>query len=82
MQYHQTTLYVNFVLLGPKVPYSTSTILYCNCNYILFSDLPLPEDSERTFRFSSQTATCPPVYHTGWRLHTVPLIAERQAGKL
>ena len=24
----------------------------------------------------------PPVYHTQWRLHTVPLIAERQAGKL
>ena len=24
----------------------------------------------------------PPVYHTRWRLHTVPLIAERQAGKL
>ena len=24
----------------------------------------------------------PPVYHTRQRLHTVPLIAERQAGKL
>ena len=24
----------------------------------------------------------PPVHHTRWRLHTVPLIAKRQAGKL
>ena len=24
----------------------------------------------------------PPVYHTQWKLHTVPFIAERQAGKL
>ena len=35
-----------------------------------------------TFRSSSQAATCPSVYRTRWRLHTVPLIAERQAGKL
>ena len=35
-----------------------------------------------TFQSSSQAATCPSVYHTRWRLHTVPLIAERQAGKL
>ena len=54
----------------------------CNCNYILFTKLPWPGDSERTFRSSSQAATCPPVYHTRRRLHTVPLIAERQAGKL
>ena len=26
-----------------------------------------------------QAATCPPVYHTRWKLHTVPLIAERHA---
>ena len=31
---------------------------------------------------SSQAATCPPVYHTRWRLHTVPFDAEHQAGKL
>ena len=54
----------------------------CNCNYILFTKLPWPGDSEGTFRSSSQAATCPPVYHTRRRLHTVPLIAERQAGKL
>ena len=54
----------------------------CNCNYILFTELPWPGDSEGTFRSSSQAATCPPVYHTRRRLHTVPLIAERQAGKL
>ena len=29
-----------------------------------------------------QAVTCIPVYHTQRRLHTVPLIAERQAGKL
>ena len=54
----------------------------CNCNYILFTKLPWPGDSEGTFRSSSQAATCPPVYHTLRRLHTVPLIAERQAEKL
>ena len=46
-----------------------------NCNYILFTSLPWPGDSEGTFRSSSQAATCPPVYLTRWRLHTVPLIA-------
>ena len=56
--------------------------IYCNCNYILFTKLPWPGDSKGTFRSSSQAATCPPVYHTQWRLHTVPLLAERQAGKL
>ena len=54
----------------------------CNCNYILFTKLPWPGDSEGTFRSSSQAATCSSVYHTRWRLHIVPLIAERQAGKL
>ena len=44
--------------------------------------MPWPEDSERTFWSSSQAATCPPVNHTRRRLHTVPLIAERQTGKL
>ena len=39
-------------------------------------------DSKGTFRSSSQAATCPSVYHTRRRLHTVPLIAERRAGKL
>ena len=43
-----------------------------DCNYILFSEF-WPEDSEGTFRSSSQAATCPPVYHTRWRFHTVPL---------
>ena len=61
---------------------NTQVSNYCNCNYILFTKLPWPGDSEGTFRSSSQAATCPPVYHTRRRLHTVPLIAERQAGKL
>ena len=53
-----------------------------NCNYILFTKLPGPGDSEVTFRSSSQAATCQPVYHTRWRLQTFRLNAERQAGKL
>ena len=53
-----------------------------NCSYILLAYLLWPGDSEGTFRSSSQAATCPPVYHTRRRLLTVPLIAERQAGKL
>ena len=52
-----------------------------NCNYILFTKLPWPGDSEGTFWSSSQAATCPPVYHTRRRFHTVPFNAERQAGK-
>ena len=40
------------------------------------------EAAGRTFRSSSQTATCPPGYHTRWRLDTVPLVAEGQAEKL
>ena len=44
--------------------------------------LPWSGDSERTFRSSSQVATCPPVYHTRWRFHTVPFNAQRQSGKL
>ena len=44
--------------------------------------MPWPGDSEGTFRSSSQAATRPRVYHTRRRLHTVPLIAERQVGKL
>ena len=51
----------------------------CNFNYTLFTKLPWPGESEGTFQSSSKAATCPPVYHTRWRLHTVPLIAERQA---
>ena len=61
---------------------ASTLVRRCNCNYILFTKLPWPGDSEGTFRSSSQTAACPPVYHTRPRLHTVPLIAERQAGKL
>ena len=39
-------------------------------------------DREGTFLPSSQAATCPPVYHTPWRLHTLPLIAERHVEEL
>ena len=41
-------------------------------NTTLFTKLPLPGDSKGTVRSSSQTVTCPPLYHTRWRLHTVP----------
>ena len=54
----------------------------CDCDYILFTKLPWPGDSEGTFRSSSQAPTCPPVYHKRRRLYTVPFNAERQAGKL
>ena len=59
-----------------------TAVLNCNCNYILFTKFPWPGDSEGTVRSSSPAATCPSVYHTRRRLHTVPLIAERQAWKL
>ena len=49
------------------------------CNYILFTNLPWPGDSEETFRSLSQAATCLP--HMVEASHC-PLIAERQAGKL
>ena len=55
---------------------------HSNCNFILFTKLPWPGDSDGTFQSSSHAATSPPVYHTQWRIYTVPLFAERQAGKL
>ena len=51
-------------------------------SYILFTKLPWPGDSDGNFLSWSQDATYPPVYHTQWSLYTVPLIAERHAGKL
>ena len=63
-------------------PFNSWTWLVINGNYILFTKLPWPGDSEGSIRSSSQAATCPPVYHTRRRLHTVSLIAERQAEKL
>ena len=45
--------------------------------------MPWSEDSKWTFWSSSQTATCPPVYHIRWKLLTVPFnIAELQAGNV
>ena len=44
--------------------------------------MPWPGDCEGTFRSLSQDVACPPVYQTRQRLHSVPLTAERQAGKL
>ena len=49
------------------------------CNYISFTKLSWPGDNKGTFRSSSQAVTCPSVYHTRRRHHTVSLIAERQA---
>ena len=69
-------------LRGSMVLHYVLSRFHCKCNNILFNKLPWPGDSEGTFRSSSQAATCPPVYHTRRRLHTVPLIAERQAEKL
>ena len=60
----------------------SSYIYHCNCNYILYTNLPWPGDSEGIFRSSGQATTCLPVYHTRRWLHAVPFNAERQAGKL
>ena len=63
-------------------------IAYCLPSYpivfrcILIHQVAFTRRQRRTFRSLSQAATCPPVYHTRRRLHTVPLIAERRAGKL
>ena len=54
----------------------------CNCNYISSTKLPWSGDNEGTFRSSSQIATCPPVYHTQWRLHIVLLIAKRHISNI
>ena len=75
-------LFLIVVKITPASFSFTPNMVNCNCNYILFTKLPWPGDSEGTFRSSSQAATCPPVYHTRRRLHTVPFNAERQAGKL
>ena len=40
------------------------------------------ETAKGPFWCVSQAATSPLVYHTWWRLYTVPFIAKRQAGKL
>ena len=52
-------------------------IYYCNCN--LITKLPWPGDSEGTFRSSIQSDTCPPVYHTRHRLHTI-IVLEHNKG--
>ena len=44
--------------------------------------MPWSGDCEGTFWSLSQDVACPLVYQTWQRRHTVPLIAERQAGKL
>ena len=49
---------------------------------ILFGKLSWPGDSEGTPRSSSQAAFFPPAYLTWRRVLTLPLIAERLAGKL
>ena len=74
------TLMLNqvFARFLSKVPHH----LLLNCNSILFTKLHWPGDSEVTFRSLSQASSCPPVYHTRRRLHTVSLIPERQAGKI
>ena len=48
-----------------------------NCNYILLTKLPWPEDSKKTSQSSSQTATCPSVYHTRWTFHNVQPIKSK-----
>ena len=75
-----SVMLITLIRSSSDIRFRTNSV--CNCNYILFTKLPWPGDSEGTFWSSNQAATCPPVYHTRWRLHTVPFNAERQAGKL
>ena len=65
----------SFLVTSKKTVITKLTEILSNFNYILFTKLPRPGDSVLVFEV-------PPVYHMRWRLHTVPLIAERQAGKL
>ena len=47
------------IIIKCSAQIKSTFIFCCNCNYILFTKLPRPGDSERTFRSSSQAATCP-----------------------
>ena len=76
---HKKRLCVDYSL---TINICTELIAYRNCNCIFFTMLPWPGDSKWTFRSSTQAVTCPPGCHTRRRLHSVSLIAERQAGKL
>ena len=60
--------------------FTITTLFYIALHFVLFTTLAWLGDSEGTFQTSSQAASC--VCHTRRRLHAVPLIAERQAGKL
>ena len=73
---------------GQKLESSTNQYLSwlflcdCNCNYVFIYQVSLAKKQRRTFPFSSQATTCPPVNHIPWRLHTVLFIAESPAGNL
>ena len=61
------------------------SVIVINCNYIFYSPSCLGQETAKGpfgLRVKLPPAQCPPVYHTRRRLYTVPLIAERQAGKL
>ena len=47
-----------------------------------YSPTCLGQETAKALLSLSQDVACPLVYQTWQRLHTVPLIAERQAGKL
>ena len=50
------------------------TFVIVNCYIVItFYSPSWAGDSEGTFPSSSQAATCPPVYHTRWRLHLLLL---------
>ena len=56
-------------LKGLHPPTLTKSLIKLNCNYILFTKLPWPGDSEGYFRSSSLAATYPPVYQRWSRGH-------------
>ena len=70
------------IFIGNPDVDSLSVVSNCNCNYILFTKLPWPGDSEGTFRSSSQAATPAHLSTTHGGGSTLSLFVKRQAKKL
>ena len=59
----------------------TSFLNFCNCNYILFINLPWPKDSERTFWSSNQAIPLPTCLPPTVEASHCPFNAEHQVRK-
>ena len=76
-----------FIFMGWSVDFIAYTYTRVRVPIVIaiasvFTKLPRPEDNEGAFWYSSHAATCPSVYHTRRRLHTLPLTVEGQVRKL